>query len=102
MLLPLLPPNPCTSPTTLLRPLRLLCLSVQVPQLNPQEALSIQFCRHVPSSRSSAGRATTAERCSSDGGSREGSIADGGGQALVVNNIDLSVQYKEVRAFFSQ
>ncbi|PRW45456.1 mRNA export shuttling [Chlorella sorokiniana] len=73
-----------------------------VPQLNPKEALSIQFCKHVPSSRSSAGRAATTERGSSDGGSREGSIADGGGQALAVNNIDPGVQYKEVRAFFSQ
>ena len=75
---------------------------LQVPQLNPKEALSIQFGKQAPSSRSSVGRAPTVERCSSDGGSREGSVTDGGGQALVVNNIDPRVQYREVRAFFSQ
>lgn len=87
----------CLPPPCLLRP-------PQVPQLNPNEALSIQFGKQLPSSRSSMGRAptTATERNSSDGGSLEGSVADGGGQALVVTNLDPGVPYKAVRAFFAR
>lgn len=115
----------------------------QVPELNPQEALSIQYGKRQLGPRSSllsrgnfdvgaaahrgsfdvvaaarrgsfdvgaaAHRASSdgggaLHRCGSDGGSSVSghSDRDGGGVALVVKNLQPSVAYKDVRAFFSK